>query len=498
MDVLSELRILQAEKELRERHSKQLLALTADFPQQRQVVTCQEPLMAVRCSRRSGKSYGAGIKMFHAAYEFPGCDIVYVMHSLSQARHVMFRKILMKIDEELELGCNFNKQLLEVTVPTGSVIRLIGLDKDESQANKVLGNKLKLVIIDEAAFYTQDIKSMIEEVFLPALADERGQLILISSANPQRTSGYFYDITERIDTDPKKEVGFYCMRWKWQDNPFAKQQVQDFIDSLCIRNPNYKSSRSYKVQWEDEWIPDDTSLVYKYNSHINDTDRLPQGIKFNFITSTDLGYEDPTAISVCAWAPGHPVLYVVKSRKYQKADLTLVASLLKKEIDTWKPIVNLIDAAAKQSVEEMRRRHGIALTAAPKFGVSGMQAKLKTDFIELLNDDFLSGRIKILPDAECLKDEALKLSWDSHELGRGNRKEASNRDNHALDSLLYSWKYAYHYLTSITPAQVYSKDEQTNRSVRVALQQERNRRNKGFWDRDWRPGRGYSGKGFLQ
>src|SRR5205085_11845215 len=61
--------------------------------------------------------------------------------------------------------------------------------------------------------------------------------------------------------------------------------------------------------------------------------------------------------------------------------------------------------ANKQAVEEMRRRHDLPLRAADKTG--------KSDFIEIMNGEFIQGRIK-LRGASCsqLAEEYAGLIWD--------------------------------------------------------------------------------------
>lgn len=116
----------------------------------------------------------------------------------------------------------------------------------------------------------------------------------------------------------------------------------------------------------------------------------------------------------------------------------------------------VIDGANRQAVEEMRRRHGLPLLSADKTG--------KSDFIELMNAEFILGRLKLIT-ADCsqglqnsgrkaqeqeslaLHDEYQGLVWDERALARGKREEHLGCPNHLADAALYAWRHCYQYLS---------------------------------------------------
>jgi hypothetical protein len=101
----------------------------------------------------------------------------------------------------------------------------------------------------------------------------------------------------------------------------------------------------------------------------------------------------------------------------------------------------LIDNSNKQAVEEMRRRHDLALTPADKTG--------KSDFIELMNGEFIQGRIKLNPErCSGLADEYAQLIWDERS---ARREEHPGCPNHLTDATLYAWRYCYSYLSEAPP-----------------------------------------------
>ena len=105
----------------------------------------------------------------------------------------------------------------------------------------------------------------------------------------------------------------------------------------------------------------------------------------------------------------------------------------------------VIDGSNKQAVEEIQKRHGIALTAADKIG--------KSDFIQIMNAEFIQGKIKLSSSCSELSDEYAKLIWETDgDKIKFPRKENANCQNHLTDAALYAWRFCYQFLAS--PAKI--------------------------------------------
>src|SRR2546425_13207793 len=100
--------------------------LQAPFPEQTSFINDAAPLRMVLCTRRAGKSYGAGLLLFKTAVERPGSDCLYVALTRTSAKRIMWAPILKKIDSGYGFGVGWNKTELSATLPNGSVIYLIG------------------------------------------------------------------------------------------------------------------------------------------------------------------------------------------------------------------------------------------------------------------------------------------------------------------------------------------------------------------------------------
>lgn len=103
----------------------------------------------------------------------------------------------------------------------------------------------------------------------------------------------------------------------------------------------------------------------------------------------------------------------------------------------------IIDGANKQGVETMTMRSNILFEYADKLG--------KVDHIEILNGDFIQGKVKIHESEHDLIQELMSLVWrTSGDKIIYPKKEHPSLPNHRADALLYGWFNGYHFLA--TPA----------------------------------------------
>jgi hypothetical protein len=191
----------------------------------------------------------------------------------------------------------------------------------------------------------------------------------------------------------------------------------------------------------------------------------------------DLGYEDATAFSLCAYNEYDKKMYVVKTYKQSKMDVTDVAEKTKEFTKDYKIHKYIIDGANKQAVEEIKRRHGIPFEAAEKTG--------KVDFIEIMNSELIQGNVQVVAsgDQGGLCDEWLSLVWDEKS---AKREENAACPNHIADATLYAWRYCYGYLSQMFKPKPAPTSEA---AIDEFWDQEAERLNskqaKPFWDRDW-------------
>jgi phage terminase large subunit len=419
--------------------------LSSTFDKQLAFITDPAKLKALFCTRRAAKSYTAGIYMVAQALKYPGSNCYFIALTRDSAEGIIWKDILKVINQQFVIGMDFNQSRLQATFPNGSIIRVLGVDVDEDEMNKLLGKKYRLVCIDEASMFTIDMHKLVYGILKPAAADQRGTICLMGTSS-NFTRGLFFDITKG------KEQGWSVHRWTAHDNPHVAKQWQEELDEIDKLRPLFKDTPLFKQWYLNEWVVDKDKLVYKFDSEKNIFKSRPKTLSpsgWTYVLGVDLGYEDDTAFVLCAFHENDKILYVLKTFNQKHMDITDVANKIKEflthpELAACKVI---IDGANKQAVEEITRRHGVPLQAADKTG--------KSDFIELLNAELIQAKIKIHDALHELIAEMMGLVWKS----TGDkidlpRKEHPNLPNHLCDALLYAWRYCYGYMAEPVKAKV--------------------------------------------
>lgn len=375
--------------------------------------------------------------MVEEALGMPGCNVLYIGLTRLSAKGIVWKDILKEIDRKHGLNCIFNETELTMTFPNGSVIWLAGCDTDEAEMNKLLGKKYRLVVLDEASMFSVNMHQLVYGVLKPATADQRGTICLLGTSS-NITRGLFYDITIR------KEAGWSLHEWTAHDNPHVKEQWQEELDDIKNNRPLFMETALYRQWYLNEWIISEDALVYKFNSPRNVSNLLPVfDNPYRYILGVDLGHSpDPSAFVISAYHDLSNVLYFTHAEKHLKMDVTDVANKIKELDAKYAFDVKVIDGSNKMAVEELNIRHKVNVVPADKHG--------KEHFINLMNAEFIQGRIKLLPAAASLAEELSTLVWvtDGNTI-KEPRKEHPNVPNHCSDAALYNWRYTYTYLHSI-------------------------------------------------
>lgn len=436
------------------------------------------------CTRRSAKSFTAGLYLVLEALMNPGCNCLFVGLTRQSAKAIIWKDILNVINHKFGLEASFNQTDLVMTLPNGSVIAVTGVDVDENEMNKLLGRKYRLVTIDEASMYTIDLRNLVYGVLGPAMVDpnesgESGTICLMGTAS-NFPRGLFYDITIG------KEKGWKLFKWTAYDNPYVAKQWHENILKIKSERPEYLTTPQFKQWYLNEWVIDEEKLVYRFDPVRNLTSAVPifsDASNWTYVLGVDTGWEDDSAFVLTAYHSNNPYLYVLRTfakKKMTFDDVTLKIQEFMKD-PQYAPHKIIIDGANKQGVESMRFRSAIPFEYADK--------QDKVTFIELCNSDLIQGKIKILdiPDNRPLLDEGMSLVWvtDGEKI-KYPKKEHPALPNHRLDAFLYAWRCGYHYAS--TPAEkkvvVGSKDWYTSQADSI-WERERERLNKQDQQGDW-------------
>ena len=111
-----------------------------------------------------------------------------------------FHQILEDCPDNLRPEYLSSKQ--EWRFPNGSVIKLVGLDKNK---NGLRGNAINIIILDEAGFVS-NLKYQYTTVIIPATAKQTNIKIIVISTPPESVEHYFVDLINKAQTQPN---GYY-------------------------------------------------------------------------------------------------------------------------------------------------------------------------------------------------------------------------------------------------------------------------------------------------
>lgn len=413
-----------------------------NFPQQKNFITDPAKLKALFCTRRSAKSYTAGLYLVHEALENPGCNCLFIGLTRDSAKGIIWKDILQDINRKFNLGASFNQTDLTMTLLNGSVIKATGVDSDHDEMNKLLGRKHRLVCIDEASMYTVNVHNLVYGILSPSMVDpnaggERGTICLMGTASDFPT-GLFYDVTTG------RERGWKLFEWTAHDNPYVSKQWQEAIDEIARERPLYMETPQFKQWYLNQWVIDDEKLVYRFSTSRNLVERIPllSDSDWTYVLGVDTGWEDDNAFVLTGYHINDPNLYVLKVFKKKKLTFDQVVEIIQAFMKdpVYAPHKVFIDGANKQGVESMRARSNIPFEFADK--------QDKATFIELCNADLVQGKILIhdIPLNRPLWEEMISLVWTTDgEKIKFPKKEHPNLPNHLCDAFLYAWRNGYHY-----------------------------------------------------
>ncbi len=416
------------------RRKRRLVLRDAAFPVQRSFLADPARLKAALCTRRAGKSYACGLYLFDEALRSPGCTVLYVALTRESAKRIMLKDVLRVIDRDFAIDAKFNAVELSITLPNGSVIYLLGVDASDAEREKLLGQKYRLVVIDESASYRINMRDLVYATLRPATADLRGTIVMIGTPGNVR-AGLFYDVTTGA------ERGWSVHRWSARDNPHIDwdAEVQDFIAG----NPAMQETPRFKQMFLGEWVTDTEALIFRgYSPERNDVADLgPSARELVCILGVDFGFADATALTLVGYSRTDPTLWVLRSEKRAGLDVTESAAWIR----AWcasaptPPVAIVADTSSRQVVEELRRRHGIPLEAAEKSG--------KAEAMLMMGDDLQAGRVRVVqPHCSELTEEWSGAVWDERIRERtGKLVEHQGCAFDCIDSALYAWRRATNY-----------------------------------------------------
>lgn len=411
------------------------------FAAQQEVFDSSARFKSVTTSRRGGKTVLltglAGDALARCAHD--EC-VVYLAKTRQIAKDLIWGK-LKGFQRRYQMPWEFREQELRIDTPTGGFLLIrgaIGADPDE-ELDKLRGLKLRRALADEPATYAPYLGRVLADAIEPALGDLRGDVI-VSGTPGEVCAGPWYEIS----TGVRKK--WRCHRWTVRDNSFFRD-ADSYLREALEENGWDEENARYRREYLGEWVVDDSATVYRYVRERNTVTTVPGYDRSTWVhtVAVDFGMVDESAWVVLASHPHSQDIYVVAAFKRANLLPEQAAEITRGLVERYNPYVLVGDAGGlgKPYVEAYNRRFNTSLQ---------MLAAEKTEkraFIELLNGDLRTSRLRILISAcQELCSEIEILPWEDPAL---RLREHPAYANHACDALLYGWRHHHAYLHRAPP-----------------------------------------------
>jgi hypothetical protein len=430
----------------------------AAFDKQREFVRDESLRQALFCTRRAGKSQGGALKLFRGCERYPGSEYRYIGLTRLTAKDIMWGP-LKSVAHDLDLGAKFNETELRVTMPNGSSFRLIGMDAKNDELHKALGGKLKGVIVDEAASFRVDLRSLIKNFIGPATIDDQGWIAMSGTPDPDEARGFFYEVTTG------KENGWTLHGWDTVDNPYMRDQWLAELARIERDDPLYMETPEFRCMYRREWPDSPSGWVYQFDRSRNLIDHSDVPEIHHRVIGCDLGWSDAKAIVDVGWNRHDKRLFVLHAEKASGQHIEDFVGRVR-EVETHvtgASIARVIDGANQDVVQEIRRRYKLPLRDAEKLE--------KVGHIRIMNTEILCGRVMLVrgwvddngrhrgatplvveysgsdEDGRAVKD-ATPLVWDKRAMQHRPPRlvEDSRCPNHLADAGLYAFRHAWNHM----------------------------------------------------
>ena len=392
------------------------------FDQQKKLIEDPSKFKSAICGRRSGKSYASASYLLLSCAQNPGSRHLYIALTRQNAKNILW-VTLKKLIAEYKIEAEFKEAELKIDFKNKAEIWLVGADTTGVQ-ERLRGVAFKLIVIDEAASFRADLNYLIDDILTPTLLDHDGSLMMIGTPSAA-CSGPFYDAT----TGANKM--YTCHSWTIREN-VSMPHAEAWLANYRQQKGWTDDDPTYLREWCARWVRSEDSLVFKLRDHAL-IDKSPDDLDYVF--GLDLGFDDANAIVVIGYKDKDPRAYIVDEFKKSGQSITAFAETIQNFIHRYDPVAIVADTGGlgKSIVNELNLRH--------QFNIKPAEKKDKLAAIEMVNADFISGRLKICQ-RWCPQtiQEMYLCQWDE------DRKMMDERcENHLSDAVLYAHREAKHW-----------------------------------------------------
>lgn len=394
------------------------------FGPQREFVNDPATFVTADCSRRAGKSEGAGTRLLRSGIQKPDAPNLYFTTTRKEAKRIMWEKLL-KLNHETGAGYEPIESELVFKRRGRAMIYLTGCD-NQTEIGKMRGTGWNDVIGDEAQLFPVYLKPLVLETLLPSLMDHKGAIRLLGTPAPVPV-GYFYEVCQ----SPK----WKHHRWSAFDNPHVDAKAL-LVAALEMRGVP-ESDPSIQREFYGRWVYDPNALVFRLSDG-NLLSEVPSG-EWETVIGVDLGFDDADAIAVLGFAPGRAEAHLREECVVAKQTITQLAERLAALIEKYQPLAVVMDTGGlgKKIAEEMRKRFALPIRAAERVR--------KFEYIELLNDAMRSGKFFVLRGSRFAQD-AMLVEWDKEKSTNDKLVVSDRFHSDICDAVLYAYRESLHWL----------------------------------------------------
>ena len=403
-----------------QRQTEKILALA--FPRQLEAINDPARCKIFHTNRRAGKTECMALIMFLQCVGTPNSQCIFIAKTRASAKRIFWR-ILRKLDRRLKLRVNFKESFLEACFANGSVIQLVGADRD-GWAEDLLGSHFCVVCIDEAAFYSIDLEFLYNEILEPTLVDDNG-LIVLSSTPGTDKSLFFYRCLQGI------VPGWSVHEWKVSENPYMADKIASKIEAKIARDPDIVNSPSFRRNYLMEWVFLDEQRVFNM-TEVKTFEFATPSRGDKMIVGLHVSKSGRTGIVAVRWSETSKVVYIDKAIVVDRFDVERTAQLIKQHIGAG---VLVSDKQSLTLLEQMRIRYQLPYSLPDKDD--------RRVWISLLSGNFATGEALICGDANLLLTEMENLSYEIQP--DGSSKLDPTKPSELVLAMLHAYSRAFHF-----------------------------------------------------
>jgi hypothetical protein len=396
---------------------------TGMFPQQREFFfdsyeNGKHRLRVARCTRRSGKTTGAAIKILVTILRNPRAMCLYVAKSTTIVKDQIWPE-LHKIVAEYDLPFAFHETELRMyhTRSTGrAIFRGAG---DMTNISKLrglgIGGNFVLAILDESGHFGAGTEQLVVGGIGPGLRDRGGEMLLIGTPGDY-PDGLFYAASEGLLPNWTRR------RWTLQDNPFLDAHAKD---PKVIQDEEGLSSDDalYIREYLGEYALNVKTQMFEFdprkNTFLHDG-KVPEG--YQVYLGVDFGWVDESAIVAVAWSEMTKKMYVLESWAASQQDSDMMAARILDFKNRYAPrrILGDVGGYGKGMSGPIFNNYGLYIEPAQKLD--------KLNHLQFVNSAFARGELMINA-ADPIVQELPKVLWndkrsDAHNKAKDNRSMA--------------------------------------------------------------------------